>query len=303
MPKNDLLWKIILEQVFEDFILFFYPESKEIFDFEKGFTFLDKELQQLFPPEKDLANANFVDKLVQVPTFAGDNQWVLVHIEIQGTPEKLFERRMFRYYSRIFDKYDKQITAFAILTDNDPKFNPTKYENEFLGTSLSYQFNSLKVLDQSIVELKKNSNPFACVLLAVLAAIKGIEQGANFTFQFKKELFFEFEERELDNVKKKAILAFLDYYVNIESDELERKFYNEVKKSKANYMNIDEVIKDFELERLKDRLRLEEREKATIEAKKEVVKNLLISNKLSISEISTVTGTSEDFVLKVKNEL
>jgi len=303
MPKYDLLWKVILEYTIKDFLTFFFPASKDIFDFNKEPIFLDKELQQIFQPEGDQYNPNFVDKLVKMPTLDGEDQWILVHIEVQGTPEKLFERRMFRYFSRIFDKYDKQITAFAILTDNDPKFNPTKYENEFLGTSLSYQFNSLKVLDQSIDELKKNSNPFACVLLAVLAAIKGIEQGANFTFQFKKELFFEFEERELDNVKKKAILAFLDYYVNIESDELERKFYNEVKKSKANYMNIDEVIKDFELERLKDRLRLEEREKATIEAKKEVVKNLLISNKLSISEISTVTGTSEDFVLKVKNEL
>ena len=299
MPKYDLLWKVILEYTIKDFLTFFFPASKDIFDYNKEPIFLDKELQQIFQPEGDQYNPNFVDKLVKMPTLDGEDQWILVHIEVQGTPEKLFERRMFRYFSRIFDKYDKQITAFAILTDNDPKFNPTKYENEFLGTSLSYQFNSLKVLDQSIVELKKNSNPFACVLLAVLAAIKGIEQGANFTFQFKKELFFEFEERELDNVKKKAILAFLDYYVNIESDELERKFYNEVKKSKANYMNIDDVIKDFELERLKDRLRLEEREKTT----KEVIKNLLISNKHSISEISHITGTSEDFVLKVKNEL
>ena len=300
MPKNDLLWKIILEQVFEDFILFFYPEAKEIFDFEKGVTFLDKELQQLFPPEKTQANPNFVDKLVKVLTKEGDDQWVLVHIEIQGTPEKLFEKRMFRYYSRIFDKYDKQITAFAVFTDKDASFQPVKYENKFLGTTLFYQYNTLKVIDHSIEELKKNSNPFACVLLAVLAAIKGSEQGADFTFQFKKELFNEFEERELANVKKKAILAFLDYYVNIGSIELERKFYFEVKPAKEKYyMNIDEVIKDFELERLKERLRLEEREKNI----KEMVKKLLLSNKLSIAEISNITDTSEDFVLKIKKEL
>ena len=336
MPKNDLLWKIILEQVFEDFILFFYPESKEIFDFEKGVTFLDKELQQLFPPEKDQANPNFVDKLVQVPTLAGDNQWVLVHIEIQGTPEKLFERRMFRNYSRIFDKYDKQITAFAVFTDKDADFHPVKYENEFLGTSLSYQFNSLKVLNQSIEELKKNSNPFACVLLAVLAAIKGSEQGSDFTFSFKKELFLEFENRNIANDKKKAILAFLYYYVNIGRIELEEIFNNELKLFKDNYdMSLDEAIKELEIEKLRDeereRIRTEEREKFINEERKrlrteererlrteererirteerekttqEIIKKNLLSNKFSIAEISQITGTSEDYVLKVKNEL
>jgi hypothetical protein len=33
MQKNDLLWKSILEDVFEDFLTFFYPESAQIFDF------------------------------------------------------------------------------------------------------------------------------------------------------------------------------------------------------------------------------------------------------------------------------
>ncbi|MFW5879723.1 MAG: hypothetical protein ACOCUV_02755 [bacterium] len=304
MPKNDLLWKSILEQVFEDFILFFYPASKEIFDFEQGVTFLDKELQQLFPPEKDQANASFVDKLVQVPMLAGDNQWVLVHIEIQGTPEKLFERRMFRYYSRIFDKYDKQITAFAVFTDKDTGFHPTKYANEFLGTSLLYQFNTLKILDQSIEELKKNSNPFACVLLAVLAAVKGRDQGTDFTFSFKKELFLEFERRNMANNKKKAILAFLYYYVNIGSVELEKRFNDELKIFKDNYnMSLDEAIKELELEKLRneerERIRIEEREKTT----QEIVKKHLLSQKFSIAEISQITGTSEGYVLQIKSEL
>ena len=296
MPKNDLLWKVILEYTIKDFLTFFFPASKKIFDYSKEPIFLDKELQQIFQPEGDQYNPNFVDKLVKMPTLDGDDQWILVHIEIQGTPEKLFERRMFRYFSRIFDKYDKQITAFAILTDNDPKFHPTKFENDFLGTSLSYQFNTFKVLDQPINVLQQNSNPFACVILAVLAAIEGKKRGSDFTYKFKKELFVEFDKRNLEPEKKKAILLFLDKYVKLGNKELENKFETEVKEIKnKNNMSIQEVYKMITIEEIKE----EEREKNT----REVVKNLLISKKLSISEISKATGTSDEFVIKVKSEM
>jgi hypothetical protein len=35
----------IIEDFFADFLTFFYPEALDVFDVEKGFTFLDKELE------------------------------------------------------------------------------------------------------------------------------------------------------------------------------------------------------------------------------------------------------------------
>ncbi len=60
-------------------------------------------------------------------------------------------------------------------------------------------------------------------------------------------------------------------------------------------MSIQEIYKMITIEEIKE----EEREKNT----KEVVKNLLITNKHTVSEISHITGTSDDFVLKVKSEM
>jgi hypothetical protein len=37
MKRNDLLWKAALEDLFDDFLLFFYPTAAELFDLEKGF--------------------------------------------------------------------------------------------------------------------------------------------------------------------------------------------------------------------------------------------------------------------------
>jgi len=88
--------------------MFFYPEAEELFDLDKGFEYLDKELEQLFPPEEDTYSPRFVDKLVKVFGKHGDDQWILVHIEVQGYNDIYFEERMFTYYHRIFDKYHNQ---------------------------------------------------------------------------------------------------------------------------------------------------------------------------------------------------
>lgn len=41
--KDDLLWKGIIEDVFEDFLAFFYPGIEAELDLDKGIQFLDKE--------------------------------------------------------------------------------------------------------------------------------------------------------------------------------------------------------------------------------------------------------------------
>src|SRR5690606_6555653 len=46
--RYDLLWKSIIEEVFEDFLRFFFPEAAEIVDFDKGVTYLEQEFQQTF---------------------------------------------------------------------------------------------------------------------------------------------------------------------------------------------------------------------------------------------------------------
>ena len=71
MKHNDLLWKAALEDLFDDFLRFFYPEADQLFNLEKDFEYLDKELDQLFPPEHDKYAPRYVDKLVRVFTKQG----------------------------------------------------------------------------------------------------------------------------------------------------------------------------------------------------------------------------------------
>lgn len=89
MKRDDTLWKVILENVFDDFLRFFFADADIQFDINKGFQFLDKELNQVFPAE-EVEEPKSVDKLVKAFTHNGKEQWVLLHIEVQGGCSLIF---------------------------------------------------------------------------------------------------------------------------------------------------------------------------------------------------------------------
>ncbi len=47
--KNDILLKSAFEESFSDLLYFFFKDADIVFDFERGFDFMDKELAELFP--------------------------------------------------------------------------------------------------------------------------------------------------------------------------------------------------------------------------------------------------------------
>jgi len=71
MKRDDSLWKAILEDVFDDFLRFFFPNANELFDFSRPFEFLDKELEQILLVESEDFSSRYVDKLVKVFTKGG----------------------------------------------------------------------------------------------------------------------------------------------------------------------------------------------------------------------------------------
>ncbi|OIJ22398.1 hypothetical protein BKP45_07110 [Anaerobacillus alkalidiazotrophicus] len=111
----DSLWKDVIEDFFEEFLLFFAPDLFEQVDRRRGFEFLEQELRKLYHESE--TNKKIMDKLVKVYLKNGEDKWILIHIEVQGTNETDFSKRMFQYFYRAFDKYDQQIYAIALFTD------------------------------------------------------------------------------------------------------------------------------------------------------------------------------------------
>lgn len=159
IPDYDNGWKEVIENYFEEFIFYFFPEIHKEIDFNAGFQFLDKEFSTIV--KESLEKKRYVDKLVKVYLKNGTEKWILVHIEIQSNYEKEFPRRLYVYNYRISDKYSKEVITLAILTDEDKNYRPDNYEINKWGFKIRFEFPLIKLIDfKDKIDLDKAENPY-----------------------------------------------------------------------------------------------------------------------------------------------
>ena len=103
MTDFDSPWKEAIEFYPEDFLQLLFPQVHAAVDWNRGYEYLDKELQQIVRDSE--LGRRYVDKLVKVWLKDGEEKWILIHIEVQGDEEAEFSQRMFVYYIRLFDNY------------------------------------------------------------------------------------------------------------------------------------------------------------------------------------------------------
>jgi len=145
--SNDELWKSIIEGLTKEFVAFFLPDLYPQIDFAKEYTFIEQELQKLFP--ESATKKRFNDKLLKVFLKDETEIWILIHIEIQGYNDTTFADRMFEYYYRIYDRYRKSTVALAIFIDENKNYQPAEFIQSFAGTTINYKYHTFKVLKAS----------------------------------------------------------------------------------------------------------------------------------------------------------
>lgn len=300
--KYDILWKGMLEEVFEDLLRFVDPEIGKVLDLSRGVEFLDKELAEMYPePEKE-SSTRVVDKLVKVYLRDGGETWMLLHLEVQGRNEKEFAERMHRYYYRLLDRHGRDVAALAILTGRDGKKVTGKYERRTFWSRVLYEYKTLCITDYTDEELAASDNPFAVVMLVAkeaLMKLKGEDQEIDEILLEHKMLIVNllydrglFSERKIN-----AIMSFLKNYVRFKKPETNRTFNRRVdlKTGKKNTMGIIEQLAEMKAE--------EALEKGREEGNKKAVRLLLNNTEFSISKIAELVGVSVSFVKKVKVSL
>ena len=305
MKRDDTLWKGILENLFDDFLRFFFPDADNLFDMKKGFEFLDKELEQLFPAPENMQDSKFVDKLVKVFTKAGKEEWLLVHIEIQGYYDKDFGKRLFQYWYRILDKYDKPVTTIAIFTDTNRNFKPDNYEYKCLGTTNTFQFNTYKIIDQDESTLEKSENPFAMVVLTVLLASKSKKLTDDELFKLKFSLAKRLLGRKFPKPKIRGLMNFLKFYLHFADPKYNLNFDKaiEVITKNKKTMGIEEMILERARKEGLEKGLEKGIQKGKAEGKAEVVSNLIIKMGMTDAQAADIAEVSVDFVKKVRKKL
>ena len=223
--RMDGGWKQIVEDLFEEFLRFFFPQVHQTVDFTRPIKFLDQELQRLFG---DSAESNrSVDKVAQVHLRDGTETLLLIHVEIQAQPDPTFAHRMYVYHYRLADRHRQPIASLAVLVDDQPGFRPDHYETRFAGTRLRFEFEVVKLIDVCrTTDLASDPSPFAVVCLVQwrkLQARGDLEQ----LYAGKSDLMRELVRRQFPGETTRVLLRFLDYILRLPR-ELEQRLCEKI---------------------------------------------------------------------------
>lgn len=227
----DTPWKDVLQQYFEDFILFFFPQAHGEIDWTRGFEFLDKELQQV-ARDAELGR-RLVDKLVKVWRTGGEEAWILIHVEIQSQEESNFAQRMFVYHYRIFDRYKRTVVSLAVLGDERSSWRPSHFGYQLWGCEVGFKFPVVKLLDykQKWSALEASRNPFATVVMAHLKAIETRDDRLR-RKEWKLALIRRLYEQRLKREDIINLFQFIDWVMSL-ALALEQDFWRELQQLEA----------------------------------------------------------------------
>lgn len=290
--RNDILWGGVLEDFFMEFLQFFFTGADEIFDFSKGFIFLDRTLTEMFPV-KDVKHPRFVDKLVRVFAKNGKPRWFLIHIEVQGYRQTFFSKRVFIYYYKILEKYGVPVTCIVIYLGKRNKPNASFYSSGFLGTKIRFDFNAYYVGEQNEEDLKRNQNPFAIVVLTALAALKH-KNDAQALFDSKITLAKNLLKAGFNKEKTRKLLNFIKLYIHFEENDFNIKFDKEIEtltNKKTGTMGILEIARELLKEQIKKEGKEEGKKEGQLMAKTAIARKLKLLG-VSATLITKSTGLS-----------
>ncbi len=223
----DSGWKEAIENFFEDFLLFYFPDVHIDIDFSKGIEFLDKEFNTIVKESEE--TKRYADKLVKVYLKTGEEKWILIHIEVQGSYEEGFELRLYVYNYRIYDKYKMEVITLVVLTDEDENYRPEVYEVSRWGFEHRFKFPLVKLMDyRDKIDINKAENPFEIITYAHLKNLetkRNKEERLFWKVTLVKALYGKGYQKEY--ILK--LYRFIDWVMGLPED-LSIKFHEELTK-------------------------------------------------------------------------
>ena len=139
---------------------------------------------------------------------------------------------LYHYYSRIFDKYDKEIEVVAVYTYKSDRHKYNQYKQELLTTKLTYEYKIYDIAIQNIKELEKSNNPFSFAVQTLIKAFdyeESDQKNYNFKIELTRLLLTSgFTQKEVNN-----LFRFINFVFEIKDKNLRYEFYTE-----ANNMSV-----------------------------------------------------------------
>lgn len=292
---SDKIWKLSIENYFQEFMKFFAPDISQDIDFSKGFESLSKELEEITLESE--GKDRRCDELIKITLNNNQEQWVYCycHLEVQGYRDENFSERMYEYFYRIKDKFHQKVYPLAIYTHDCVDNQPSHYEEKFYGMSLRYEYPTYKVTDPDEAWLKVQDNAFAIAVLACQYALKS-KSDLPLRVNFKRELMDILYQKKWERAKILQFFSYLNVLIRIPSEKENRKAV-EGFIEKMSKQGVDDVELKWYTTLVED-AKEEASEKAGQQKALEIAKNML-KNGISIELVERTTALPKEKIMEL----
>ncbi|MBG1261728.1 Rpn family recombination-promoting nuclease/putative transposase [Nostoc commune] len=209
MIDHDRLFKELISTFFVEFLDLFLPQVAQEID-RDSIHFLPQEIfTDVTSGEK-----KEIDLLVQV-RYQQQETYFLIHVENQSYTQTEFAKPIFKYFARLYEKYDLPIYPVVIFSFDEPK--------RAESTNHCVKFSDLNVLDFNFKAIQLNrlswrdyltqQNPVAAALMAKMR-IPTSERP-----QVKAECLRLLTTLKLDPARMQLISGFVDTYLRLDVTE------------------------------------------------------------------------------------
>ncbi len=217
MIDHDRLFKELLSTFFIEFIQLFFPDVMNYLE-PDSVTFLDKEVFT----DVTLGDRYEADLLVQAQ-FQAQSSYFLIHVENQSYNQADFNKRMFRYFARLHEKYNLPIYPVVVFSYARPqKIALCSYQLEFPDFKvLEFNYRVVQLNQLNWRDFLNQRNPIASALMAKMQIAPEDRP------KVKAECLRLLVTLKLDLAKMQLISGFIDTYLNLNESE-EKAFRDEI---------------------------------------------------------------------------
>ncbi|MBL8227200.1 MAG: Rpn family recombination-promoting nuclease/putative transposase [Bryobacterales bacterium] len=211
---HDGLFKKLLTTFFVEFLLLFFPKLARSIRRDK-IQFVQQERILSLPEGKKYR----MDILAKVQ-FQDTEAFFLIHVEHQSTAPSDIPRRLFRYFSALYEEHNLPVYPIVVYSHDQPlKRQPSVFPVDFPdGKVLRFYYRVVQLNRMSWRGYLRNPNPVANALMAKMRV------AAKDRPRVKAECLRLIVTQKLDPARKHLLILFVDRYLPL--NEVQEKVFH-----------------------------------------------------------------------------
>ena len=304
----DGIWKDFALFFWRDILHDFIPALYDMADLEREAESLDKELHEIIESDTEKENRKsskrYVDCLLKIYLRNGSEEWVLLHIEIQGRGGEMISLRMFRYHCLIFLRHKRHPASIAILTAKRPKKEgePGKYNADMFGTKIEYKYHTVKAYEYDDEELLASESPVKLFIYSVKVAAKYRKSNEQ-KFEYMRKILRVLVDKGWDARQRRIFIMYLEQVMHLSGKEYRIRFREEadtlLEGKKMRYKTVTEEIFEEGITQGITQGIAHGIEKG----REEITRSLIALGLLTDEQIASVTKQTPEYIAELRNEL